>query len=259
MTLNQSLKKELKEEITKKLKKKISEHNFSKKSGNPFIDIIFGKYSNIKSFIHGTATMLGSEYEIMARKIAKSNPKFIKAEKIVLTGKISDNEKAVIKDLVKDLEEKKTNSDYDFEIKKVFEAENKNLKETRITIDLYLQDKKYKEFFIEMKGPDPNKKEVRAAKEDLLNVVAIKKKEMKLNEFNQKIEIMFGIYYNNNEGKYNNWKVSPLFEENKGIKVQEEFWNFLGGENTFKDILEMISEIKKEIYPLIKKKIESLN
>jgi type II restriction enzyme len=259
MSLNKQLKEELKEEIIRKLKKKISEHNFSKKSGNPFIDIIFGKYSNIKSFIHGTATMLGSEYEIMARKIAKSNPQFAIADKRVLTGKISDKEKAVIKDLVKELEENKEGSDYDFEIEEIFKAEERNLKETRITIDLYLQDKKGKEFFIEMKGPDPNKKEVRAAKEDLLNVVAMKKREMELKDFNKKVEIIFGVYYNNTEGKYNNWKVSPMFKDEKGMKIQEEFWDFLGGENTFKDILEMISEIKEEVYPLIKKRIESLS
>lgn len=259
MTLNQQLKKELKEEIIKKLKKKIIEHDFSKKSGNPFIDIIFGKYSNIKSFIHGTATMLGSEYELMARKIAKSNPHFVKAEKIVLTGKISDKEKAVIKDLVKDLEENKGGSDYNSEIKKIFEADEGNVKETRITIDLYLQDKEGKESFIEMKGPDPNKKEVRAAKEDLLNVIAIKKRNLKWAEFNKKIEIIFGVYYNNHEGNYENWKVSPLFEHNKGMKVQEEFWDFLGGKGTFEDILTMISEIKEEIYPIIKKRIETLD
>jgi type II restriction enzyme len=258
MTLSPSLKKELKEEIIKKLKKKVTEYDFSKKSGNPFIDIIFDKYSNIKSFIHGTATMLGSEYELMARKIAKSNPQFIKAEKIVLTGKISDKEKAVIKDLVKDLEENKIGSNYDSELKKIFEAEEKNAKETRITIDLYLKDRDGKESFIEMKGPDPNKKEVRAAKEDLLNVIAIKKRDLKLNEFNKKVEIIFGVYYNNHEGNYENWKVSPMFEVNKGVKVQEEFWDFLGGKDTFKDILTMISEIKEEIYPLIKKKIETL-
>jgi len=61
MSLSPELKKGLKEEIIKKLKKKIANHDFLKKSGNPFVDIIFGKYSNIKSFIHGTATMLGSE------------------------------------------------------------------------------------------------------------------------------------------------------------------------------------------------------
>jgi len=259
MSLNSELKKELKEEITKKLKKKIKEHDFSKKSGNPFVDIIFGKYSNIKSFIHGTATMLGSEYELMARKIAKSNSHFIKAEKIVLNGKISDKEKAIIKDLVKELEEKKIGSDYNSEIKKIFEADDKNMKETRITIDLHLEDKEGKESFIEMKGPDPNKKEVRAAKEDLLNVVAIKKRSLKLTEFNKKVEIIFGVYYNNHEGNYENWKVSPIFEEDKGMKVQEEFWDFLGGKGTFEDILTMISEIKEEVYPLIKEKIKILD
>ena len=50
MPLNPSLKQELKEEIISKLKRKMEKYDFSKKSGNPFVDIIFGKYSNLKSF-----------------------------------------------------------------------------------------------------------------------------------------------------------------------------------------------------------------
>jgi type II restriction enzyme len=258
MGLSKALKEELKAEIILKLKKKISGYDFSKKSGNPFIDIIFDKFSNIKSFIHGTATMLGSEYEIMARKIAKSNPEFVEGKKIVLEGKISDKEKAVIKDIVKDLEEEKAGSDYNAEIKKIFEANDDNLKETHITIDLYLKTKKGKEVFIEMKGPDPNKKEVRAAKEDLLNVVAMKKRGVSEEKFSEKVGIIFGVYYNNHEEEYDNWKVSPIFEEGKGLLIQETFWDFLGGKGTFNAILEMIQEIKLEVYPLIKTKIEKL-
>ena len=258
MSLKDSLKEELKQEIINKLKRKIHEYDFSKKSGNPFIDVIFGKFSNIKSFIHSTATMLGSEYEIMARKIAESNENFTEAKKIVLTGEISNGEKAVIKDLVKDLEENGAGSNYGSEIKKIFDANVNGLKHTRITVDLYLKDKSAKEFFIEMKGPDPNKKEVRAAKEDILNIVAIKKRNLEFDEFDQKVRIIFGVYYNNNSGEYNNWKVSPLFEKGKGILVQEDFWDFLGGKGTYKDILKIISEVKDEIYPIIKKKIEGL-
>jgi len=194
----------------------------------------------------------------MAKKIAQSNPNFIKAEKRALIGKISDNEKAVITDLVKDLEESSKGSNYNYEIKSIFAADSENLKDTKIMIDLYLQDKQGKEFFVEMKGPDPNKKEVRAAKADLLNVVAIKKRTVNLTKFNKQIEVIFGVYYNNKEGEYKNWKVSPLFEKNKGVRVQEEFWNFLGGKDTFKDLLEMINEIKEEVYPLIKQKINML-
>ncbi len=119
-------------------------------------------------------------------------------------------------------------------------------------IDLYLKDKNGKEFFVEMKGPDPNKKEVRAAKDDLLNIVAIKKREMSLSEFKKKVGIILGIYYNNQKGVYKNWKVTPMFELNRGILVQEEFWDFLGGRGAYKDLLGIIEEVKK----LVVKEIE---
>lgn len=257
MTLPSELKKEIKKQLVDKIKYKIASYDFSKKSGNPFIDIIFGKYSNIKSFIHGMATTLGSDYEIIARKIANSNPSFVECKKFAFIGKISNSESVVIKSITKDLEEKKRNSNYDEEIKQIYNSNDKNIRETKITIDLYIKDKKGKEYFIEMKGPDPNKKEVRAAKEDLLNVVAMKKRDISLKDFHNKVAIIFGIYYNNNEGNYENWKVSPLFESGKGLFVQEEFWDFLGGKGTFKELLEIITEVRQEVKSLIEKTIES--
>lgn len=257
MTLSPELKKDIKEQLINKIKSKINSYDFSKKSGNPFVDIIFEKYSNIKSFIHGMATTLGSDYEIIARKIARSNPYFLECKKLVFRGKISNSESAAIKSLVKALEEKERKADYNSEIKIVYNVDSKNIKDMRITIDLYLKDKKGKEYFIEMKGPDPNKKEVRAAKEDLLNVVAMKKRDILARDFHNKVAIIFGVYYNNNKGVYENWKVSPMFESGKGFFVQEEFWDFLGGEGTFKELLEVIEEVKDEVWPLIEKAIES--
>jgi hypothetical protein len=194
----------------------------------------------------------------MARKIAQSNSSFVEAKKLVLEGEISSSEHSIITDIVKTLEENTTGSNYDAEVKSIYAASNKNLKQTRITIDLYLKSKQGIEYFIEMKGPDPNKKEVRAAKEDLLNIVAIKKRKIPHKDFNNKVAIIFGIYYNDKTTPYKNWKVSPLFEENRGLLVQEDFWNFLGGPDTYKDILIMIGEVKNVISKEIETKIKSL-
>jgi type II restriction enzyme len=251
MALTNDLKKEVKQDLIERIKKKIENYDFSKKSGNPFIDVVFGKFSNIKSFIHGTATMLGSYYEILARKIAERNNNFIDVKKFVFTGKISNSESAVIRNLVKDLEEKKIGSDYDKEIKMIYNADTKIIREIRITIDLFLEDKFGREYFIEMKGPDPNKKEVRAAKEDLLNIVAMKKRDIKLEDFDKNVIIIFGVYYNNKNGEYNNWKVSPMFEQGTGLLVQEDFWDLLGGEGTYEDLLGVLEEVKTEITPLV--------
>lgn len=231
------LKAEIKRILVDKIRSKVRTADLSRKSGNPFVDIIFGDLSNLKSFIHGTATTLGSSYEIIARKIAKANPEFSEAEKKVFPGKISSQEKSAIRDIVKNLEENKKGSKYFAEIRSIYSASSKNLKKTGITIDLYLKNRGGKEYFIEMKGPDPNKKEVRAAKEDLLNVVAMKKRTVKLKEFRKKVAIVFGVYYSNMEGGYSNWKVSPIFENGKGILIQEEFWDFLGGKNTYPELL----------------------
>ena len=258
MVLSKELKEDIKQQLIKKIMKKIESYDFSKTSGNPFIDLIFGKYSNLKSFIHGMATTLGSDYEIIARKIGQANPRFVEAKKIAFIGKISNGESAAIKHIAKDLEEKETDANYDREIGEIYKAVQKDMRDNKITIDLFLKDKNGKEYYIEMKGPDPNKKEVRAAKEDLLNVVAMKKREVKLEDFNKKVSIIFGVYYNNNEGEYKNWKVSPMFEKNNGLLVQEEFWDFIGGSGTFEELLKVIEEVRDEVKPIIKKAIDGI-
>src|SRR3989344_2444007 len=120
MVLGKNLKQELKDLLIKKFKDKIETYDFSKTSGNPFIDIPFGKYSAMKTFIHSTATMLGSVYETIARKIAESNQMFKEVKKFVFEGRISSDEKAVIRDIVKELEEKKTGSNYEKEIEEIY-------------------------------------------------------------------------------------------------------------------------------------------
>lgn len=256
MVLSKKVKQEIKDLLIQKFKKKIETYDFSKKSGNPFIDIPFGRYSVIKTFVHSTATMLGSVYEIIARKIAETNPDFSEVKKIVLEGGISSDEKAIIKDIVKGLEEEGIGSSYNNEIKKIYASDTTNIMTTKITIDLYLKTKTGKEYFIEIKGPDPNKKEVRAAKEDLLNVVAIKKRDIPLNQFDKKVGILLGVYYNNKDSGYTNWKVSPIFENKLGMLVQEDFWDFIGGKGTFNELKSIIAEVGQIISPLLSKRIE---
>lgn len=256
--MNSALKSEIKRILIEKVETKLESSDLSKKSGNPFVDIIFGDLSNLKSFIHGMATTLGSSYEIIARKIAESNKEFVEVKKNVFNGSISADEKATIRDIVKDLEEDGLGSKYDTEIKTIYTADGDSPSPTRITIDLYLKNKQGKEFFIEMKGPDPNKKEVRAAKEDLLNIIAMKKRTVSLKDFHSKVAVIFGVYYSNQTEEYDNWKVSPMFEKHEGMFLQEEFWDFLGGKGTYAELLGIIKSVRDEVSPEIKQKIKPI-
>lgn len=245
------------DDIINRIKDKISKYDYNKNSGNPFIDELFGKYSRQKSLIHGMATSFGSYYETMAVMIAEDNPRFTVAKKYKLSGSISPSESAVITNIAKDLEEKVRIANHDSEVALIYAEDSTERKDTSITIDLYLVDVDGKEYFIEMKGPDPNKKEVRAAKEDLLNVIAIKKERVDVKDFSKKVAVVFGVYYNNKSGVYDNWKVSGMFEKGVDFLVQESFWELLGGRGTWRDILEIIEEVRKEIYPHIEKTMET--
>jgi type II restriction enzyme len=184
----------------------------------------------------------------------------VHVDKIKLEGNISSSEDAEVSKIAKELEEGKNGSNYGNEIKSIYDADDSNLTDTSIVIDLYLQDDSGKETFIEMKGPDPNKKEVRAAKEDLLRVVAIQKRKYStVSDFNSGARIVFGITYNNIAPKqYKNWKVSPLFEDGKGLFVGKDFWNMMGGSGTYQDLMELIPTINNTLFPDIDKKLSAI-
>ena len=67
-----------------------------------------------------------------------------------------------------------------------------------------------------------------------------------------KVHSMIGIPYNPYEPKpYERWTLAGMLDLEKELKVAEELWNFLGGNNVYDDILlcfeEVGLEMRKEI------------
>ena len=72
------------------------------------------------------------------------------------------------------------------------------------------------------------------------------------------LESFLEYSYNNKQGIYNNWKVSPMFENKNDLLVQEQFWDFLGGQNTYSDLLAIMKEVRDALIPEIEKKFKLL-
>lgn len=71
---------------------------------------------------------------------------------------------------------------------------------------------------------------------------------------NDKVNIhsLIAIPYNPYEPKpYERWTMTGMLDLDKELKVAEEFWNFIGGENVYNDILLCFEEVglnmRKEI------------
>ena len=71
---------------------------------------------------------------------------------------------------------------------------------------------------------------------------------------------VIAIPYNPYEPKpYQRWTLQGLFDLENEIKVAEEFWNFLGGENTYEQLLDVFETTGLELRPEIDTRFERFN
>ena len=105
----------------------------------------------------------------------------------------------------------------------------------------------------EIKGPKPNKNEMRAAKRDLLEIFAIRASTQK------KVRIYLGMYYNPYYPKeYQRWTCLKFFEPGKDFLIGKDFWDFLGGKGTYENLIKIYEKVGEEIRPTLDKKFKSI-
>jgi len=89
-----------------------------------------------------------------------------------------------------------------------------------------------------LKSVKPNKNEVKAAKRDLLKIIAMK----------GDVNVFMGLPYNPYfSQEYDRWTVKKFFKENEDFLVGSDFWNLLGGEGTYEELLSVFEEVGEKI------------
>ncbi len=108
----------------------------------------------------------------------------------------------------------------------------------------------------EPKANKPNINEFIGIKKQLLDWIAMRgsiKPEAN-------IKTIVAIPYNPYEPKpYERWTLQGLFDLSQEVLVGSEFWNLLGGENTYEDLLRVFEQAGLELYDEIDKKIKTIN
>ncbi|MEN8264697.1 MAG: TdeIII family type II restriction endonuclease [Nitrospirota bacterium] len=110
----------------------------------------------------------------------------------------------------------------------------------RIISDLWI-NKNGTEIFISVKTVKPNIDQTEIVKRDMLLLKA----------HDSKYKTYFGLYYNPGGPKRQNynWPIpSKIFDmlNDNCILIGQEYWDLLGGEGTYKDLLEIFKEIGEE-------------
>lgn len=259
MALSNKLQSQIHNFLKEKLLKKIDEYSLNDDdSSKPFQYALFTKKGYLaKGFIHGCETALGNWHESIAKIIAAEN--FKVAEKLQgankLKGQVTHEAQKTFENILSDLDSAIREPDHKKEAIEIFNAsQNSNKVVERVqTIDLFLKKEDGEEIYFEIKGPKPNKNEMRAAKRDLLEILAMRAREGK------KVKIYLGMYYNPYYPKdYQRWTCLKFFNKGQDFLIGKDFWDFLGGAGTYENLIKIYEDAGEEIRPVLDKKFKDL-
>ena len=249
MSLTGQQRREVKSDIKKLISRKLE--NFKEKDdmNKPFYFALLSEKNVLTaSFLASLYTSLGSFWEQFAKEIAKYN--FVSATKETVRGKISTQSRSEIDSILDELDSKKIKPNITREIQRIKKYNQGNKDNISQEVDLILKDEHGRYTFFELKSTKPNKNEMKAAKRDLLKLALMK----------NGAKVYLGIPYNPYfSGKYKRWTVKKFFKEGDDFLIGKQFWDYLGGENTYEDLLAIFKEVGNELEEEFQKFIDELS
>ncbi len=252
MGLTQEQKEIIKQTIKNSLLSRFKTYN-PEPSYMPFHYRLLGKDRlALYSFIHSLNTNFGTSiFEPVAITLAKNNFNIAKRQ-VKLEGFISEAALFEIQKIIDDLVVANRKPDKLNEIELIRKVSQKGkmrkIKPTRV--DLLLEDNKGKIYVIDIKTAKPNKGGFKEFKRTLLEWIAVILAE------NPKADIasLIAIPYNPYEPKpYSRWTMAGMIDLENELKVADEFWDFLAGDNAYDDLLDAFEQAGIELRPEIDK------
>ncbi|NLT52739.1 MAG: TdeIII family type II restriction endonuclease [Ignavibacteria bacterium] len=217
----------------------------------PFHTRLLGKdRMALFSFIHSLNTNFGTSiFEPVALALASSKFKAAKSQ-ATAGNKISESAQRVIQDIMDDLTAANTKPNKPEEInaiRKVCQTgKMRNVKLTKVDILLEANDGSL--FLFDIKTAKPNKGGFKEFKRTLLEWTACVLAEYPKANVNTVIAIPYNPY----EPKpYSRWTMAGMLDLENELKVASEFWDFIGGDGAYLDLLEIFEKVGIELRPEI--------
>lgn len=209
------------------------------------------------SFVHSVCTSLGqSIFEQVAVILAEGLGHKAKHQ-FILEGHISNGAVLAIDKIERDLKSctRKPNSSAEFsEIEKISRIGDLG-KTQKEKVDVFVETADT-EFYFEIKTAKPNRAAFSSVKKQLLEWVALRTSTEKPIK---KIRAIVAIPYNPYEPKpYERWTLQGLFDLENEIKVGKEFWDMVGGNDSYEKLLNIFEEAGIELYDEIDRKMKNL-
>lgn len=248
MALTLKQKTEIQEVIStclrNKFKNYVPQNNYM-----PFHTRLLGKdRMALYSFMQSLLTTFGTSiFEPVAAALARNN--FVKVETQYVVGQsiYADCQQSVQAIINKLTYNPKPDKIKELEVLQKHLSGIKNkLKPAKI--DLFVENDKGEQFLFDLKTAKPNKGDFQKYKQTLLEWAGIAYTSNK----NAKIHTLIAIPYNPYEPEpYQFWTMAGMLDIDNELKVAEDFWNFLGGEGAYNNLLDCFEragvELRSEI------------
>lgn len=248
----------IKNYLMEKIRKKLNNYN-PETNSMPFHYRLLGKNRMaLFSFIHSINTMLGTSiFEKVGELILSNRTQEVQSQYKGLTGYISNRAVICIDNIMRDLKTTRRTPCKDTETREVLSVASVGNLGRRIKkrVDIFAIMENGTEYYFELKSAKPNINEFTGIKKQLLDWIAIRGSESS----SIKIKTILAIPYNPYEpDPYQRWTLQGLFDLDNEVLVGKEFWDFLGGSNTYEDLLNVFEEAGLELYNEIDDKMSNL-
>ncbi len=259
MAITTQQNKQIKNYLIEKIRQKLASYK-PETNSMPFHFRLLGKdRMALFSFIQSVNTMLGTSiFEQIGKMIAEPKVNRAIGQYNQLEGYISSEAVLKIDNIMRDLRSVSRKPNKEKEIKEILTVANKgNLgKKIKKRVDLFIEMKNGIEYYFEIKTAKPNINEFAGIKKQLLDWIAIRGSQ----NSSVKLKTIVAIPYNPYEPKpYERWTLQGLFDLKEEVLVGEEFWDLLGGKNTYIDLLKIFEQVGKELYKEIDEKMKQIS
>lgn len=209
------------------------------------------------SFLQSLNTTFGTSiYEPVAKELAKTTFKEIHTQyKLgnIITQEAQNEIQKIMNKLSVDGTVDKTSETE--KIRKVARSGKQN-KLKSVKVDLFLVSKRDEVFMFDLKTVKPNKGDFISYKRNMLEWLAV----YFFQNPKAKAYTLISIPYNPYEPKpYVRWTMKGMLDLKEEVKIAEEFWDFLAGKGTYKNLLDCFEQAGIELRPEIDKYFSRFN
>ena len=246
MALSKEQVKNVEEVLKESLRNKFQNYK-PEPASMPFHTRLLGKDRlALYSFIHSLNTNFGTSiFEPVGLALAKKSFKMATSQ--ATTGEwISNKAQSEIQKILDGLITATSSPNKKEEterIRKVCQV-GQMIKVKPTKVDLMFESKDGDYYLFDIKTAKPNAGGFKEFKRTLLEWVAV----MLANKPDAKVNTFIAIPYNPYEPEpYTRWTMRGMLDLENELKVADEFWDFLGGKNTYKDLLGCFERVGIEL------------